>query len=109
MYRFIRPLAALAIATLPMFAADAAPTEVKAKAYPLTTCIVSDEKLEGDMGGPVTVVKDGQEWKFCCKSCVKTFNKDPAKFQTKLDEAVKKQTAEPKAEPKAEQKDMKGM
>ena len=97
MHRFIRPLAALAIATLPILAADAAPAEAKAKPYPLTTCIVSDEKFGGDMGEPITMVADGQEWKFCCKGCIKDFKKDPAKFQTKLTEAVKKQAAEPKA------------
>lgn len=65
-------------------AADA----VKAKPYPFDTCIVTGEKLDG-MGGAVVVVKDGQEFKFCCKGCIKDFNKDPARFVKKVAEADK--------------------
>ena len=54
-----------------------------AKAYPLDTCIVSDNKL-GSMGDPVTIVHEGQAVKFCCKPCVKKFRENPAKFLGKL-------------------------
>ena len=54
-----------------------------AKPYPLNTCIVSGDKL-GEMGAPVVRVVNGQEVKFCCKDCVKDFDKDPAKYLTKL-------------------------
>ena len=60
----------------------------KVKAYPLTTCIVSGEALESSKA--VGVVYEGREYDFCCKSCVKDFKKDPAKFAKKLDEAAAK-------------------
>ena len=53
------------------------------KPYPLNVCIVSDEEL-GSMGEPIVMVHEGQEVKFCCKSCVPDFEKEPAKFLTKL-------------------------
>ncbi len=61
----------------------------KAKPYPLKTCIVSDEKLDGDMGKPYVFVHQGQEFKLCCKNCLKDFNKEPAKYVKKLAEAQK--------------------
>lgn len=54
-----------------------------AKPYTLDVCIVSGEKLDS-MGGPVAKVHEGQEVKFCCKSCVPDFDKEPAKYLTKL-------------------------
>jgi YHS domain-containing protein len=68
------------------------------KDYPLTTCVVSGEKLGGDMGKPyVYTYKDakvkndsGREVRFCCKDCVKDFEKDPAKYLKKIDEAEAK-------------------
>jgi hypothetical protein len=62
----------------------------KAKPYPLDKCIVSDEKLGGDMGDPFVFVHEGQEIKLCCKSCQKDFNKDPAKYLKKLAKTDKK-------------------
>jgi YHS domain-containing protein len=56
----------------------------KAKPYPLDKCIVSDEKL-GEMGDPYVFVHNGQEIKLCCKSCLKDFKKDPAKYLKKID------------------------
>jgi hypothetical protein len=63
--------------------------EEKAKAYPLKTCVVSDEKL-GDMGDPYVFTHNGQEVKLCCKSCLKDFNKDSAKYMKKIAKAEKK-------------------
>lgn len=60
-----------------------------AKAYPLKTCVVSGEKLGGDMGDPYVFTHRGREIKLCCKSCLKDFNKEPAKFIRKLEEAEK--------------------
>ncbi|HXX92130.1 MAG TPA: hypothetical protein VEN81_00760 [Planctomycetota bacterium] len=57
--------------------------EKAAKAYPLKTCLVSGEEL-GKMGEPVRIVYEGQEIKFCCKSCEPDFRKDPAKYLKKL-------------------------
>lgn len=54
-----------------------------AKAYPLDVCIVSGEKL-GSMGDPIVIVHEGQEVKFCCKGCKPDFEKEPAKFLSKL-------------------------
>ncbi len=68
---------------------DAKATDAKAKPYPLKTCIVSGEKLGGDMGKPYIFVHEGQEIKLCCKSCLKDFNKEPAKYIKKLAEAQK--------------------
>jgi hypothetical protein len=74
-------------------AAAQASAEAKA-AYPLSTCVVSDEKLEGgDMGGPVDYIhkqegKPDRLVRFCCKSCIKDFKKDPAKYIKLIDEAA---------------------
>ena len=71
----------------------------KAKPYPLKTCLVSGDKL-GEMGDPVVFVKDGQEFKICCKNCRKDIDKDPKKFLTKLADEVKKQEEATKKEKK---------
>ena len=61
----------------------------KAKPYPLKTCVVSDEKL-GEMGTPYVFTHEGREVKLCCKSCLKDFNKEPAKFMKKIEAAERK-------------------
>ena len=61
----------------------------KPKPYPLKTCVVSGEKLDGDMGKPYVFTHEGREIKLCCKSCLKDFKKDPAKYLKKLDETKK--------------------
>lgn len=53
------------------------------KPYPLDTCIVSDNEL-GSMGDPISYNHNGQEVKFCCKPCIKKFNKDPEKYLKKI-------------------------
>ncbi len=77
--------------------ADNAPakTTAKPKPYPLTTCVVSGEKLGGDMGEPYVFTYKGREIKMCCKDCRKDFDKDPAKYIKKL-EAAEKKAAEKK-------------
>ena len=70
-----------------------------AKTYPLKTCLVSDEKL-GEMGPGYDMIykeKVGDKEtdrlvRFCCKGCVKDFNKEPAKYLTKLNNAVAKKS-----------------
>jgi hypothetical protein len=74
-------------APLSSFAAEQA--KEKAKPYPLKTCIVSDEKL-GEMGEAYTFTYKDQEIKLCCKSCLKDFNKNPAKYVKKLADAEAK-------------------
>lgn len=61
-------------------AAEATPSPAP---YPLTTCIVSDDKL-GDMGKPISIDYRGQQVSFCCKSCIGEFEKAPAKYLAKL-------------------------
>lgn len=58
------------------------------KPYPLTTCIVSGEKL-GEMGKPVLINHQGQQIGFCCESCVGKFRKDPSKYLAKLPATAK--------------------
>lgn len=79
---------ALAVAALVAPALAGGEAE-KAKPYPLKTCVVSGEKLDGDMGKPYVFTYQGQEIKLCCKSCLKDFNKEPAKYIKKLEEAEK--------------------
>jgi len=77
---------AVSFLTAPLlsFAADA-----KAKPYPLKTCVVSGEKL-GEMGKPYVFTHEGREIQLCCKSCLKDFNKEPAKYVKKIEEAEAK-------------------
>jgi YHS domain-containing protein len=63
----------------------------KAKPYPLAKCVVSDEKFEGNEMKPYEFVHEGQTIKLCCKSCLKDFKKEPAKYLKKLEEEAKKQ------------------
>ena len=89
-------LTGLAAGTMSLRATDtntptsSATKDAKVIPYPLTKCVVSDEKLGGDMGKPITLVYKEQEMKFCCKDCVKDFNKDPQKWMKKFDEEQKK-------------------
>ena len=63
------------------------------KAYPLKTCVVSGDKLEkSDMGEPVDYIyeetgKEPRLVRLCCKGCIKSFKKDPAKYLTMIDNA----------------------
>lgn len=95
MYYFMKTLKTLTTALLltgffmtsSSFAEEAKKPE-KNKPYPMTTCIVSGEKL-GEMGKPFIYTHEGREVQFCCKSCLKDFKKEPAKYLKKLDEAEK--------------------
>lgn len=80
-------LTSFCAAPLAGFAADQ--QTQKPKPYTLKTCIVTDEKL-GEMGDPYVYVYKGREIKFCCKGCLKDFNKEPAKYIKKLEEAEAK-------------------
>jgi len=84
-------LAVLAAMPLAGRAADKDSKDSKgAKAYPLTTCVVSGEKL-GEMGKPYTFTHEGREVQLCCKNCLKDFNKEPAKYIKKIEEAGAKE------------------
>ena len=54
------------------------------KAYPLKTCIVSDNDLDS-MGEQASFVYQGQTIKVCCKPCIAKFEKNPAKYLKKLE------------------------
>ena len=84
------------------FAADAKEKQ-KDKPYPLTVCLVSDEKL-GDMGDPHVIKYKGREIKLCCDGCEKDFRKEPQKFLTKLDKAAKSAATQPSTQPAADKK-----
>jgi hypothetical protein len=102
--RSIKSSSALVISALFFAAAAFAHAEAKPKenavgpagakaGYPLTTCVVSGDKLGGDMGDPVDYVykqsgKPDRLIRFCCKDCIKDFEKDPAQYVKKLDEAA---------------------
>ena len=66
--------------------------------YPIKTCMISGDALGGDMGEPIDRVYNNHLVRFCCKDCIKEFEKAPAKFLGMLDEAWKKQGAMPAAE-----------
>jgi len=79
----------LAAGVLSARAADK-PADKKAKPYPLKTCVVTDEEIGKDPGmKPHVFIHEGQEIKLCCKSCLKDFNKEPAKYLKKIGEAQK--------------------
>jgi YHS domain-containing protein len=77
---------------------DEAIVKQQKEAYPLDVCVVSKEKL-GDAGGrtppsesevakPVDHVYRNRLVRLCCKSCVKSFEKEPDAFLARLDAAV---------------------
>ena len=77
---------------------DQALIEKLKKDYPLTTCVVSDEKIGGSMGKGIDYlykykVGDKEEVRlvrFCCNGCIKDFKKNPDKYLKKIDQAAKK-------------------
>jgi len=60
----------------------------QAKTYPLTTCLVSGDKL-GGMGETIDCLYEGKLVRFCCKGCIKSFNKNPDKYLKELGSAHK--------------------
>ena len=62
--------------------------------YSLTTCVVSEEDLAAEtMGPPREFIyrQAGQPdrlVRFCCKDCLKDFNREPAKYLRMLDDAA---------------------
>lgn len=61
--------------------------------YPLDTCLVSGEKLGGDMGKPIDIVVENRLVRLCCSGCRKDLMKDPDKYLAKLDDAAKSKPA----------------
>ncbi|RFC43605.1 MAG: hypothetical protein DVB28_001445 [Verrucomicrobia bacterium] len=82
-------LLALLLGSLLADIVSAADKAAEPAAYPLKTCVVSGEKL-GSMGKSFVHTYEGREVQFCCKACLKDFNKDPQKFLKKIDAAAEK-------------------
>lgn len=66
---------------------DAALIAAQKKTYPLTTCLVSNEPIEGEgfdqlYGTRLT--------RFCCEKCAVAFAKEPSKYLAALDKAAPK-------------------
>lgn len=68
-------------------AATITPRVAAAAAFPLKTCIVTGDELGDD---PVDVTYKGRLIRLCCKSCVKKFNANPAKYLAILDKEIAK-------------------
>jgi hypothetical protein len=84
-------IALTALLALPVLAADKEKDKAaKAKPYPLKGCLVTDEPLSGTDMTPYTFVHEGREVKLCCKSCLKDFKKETAKYVKKMEAAEKK-------------------
>ena len=58
--------------------------------YPLKKCVISDEPFGGEMGKPVKVTHEGTDVYLCCKSCLKDFKADPAKYVKMVKDAAAK-------------------
>jgi YHS domain-containing protein len=63
--------------------AEAQKKPAKPTPYPLKTCLVSGEDLDS-MDERVSTVYEGQVFEFCCKPCLKKFNKDRKKYHAML-------------------------
>ena len=77
--------------TLKAETAATATAHQEASPYPLSICLVSGDKLGGPMGAPVVEHYNGEEVQFCCKDCVKDFQKDPEKYLKRLHDVAAKQ------------------
>jgi len=67
---------------------EKAKVEAQLPSYPLKTCLVSGDDL-GGMGETVNTLYGERLIRFCCKGCVKSFNKNPSKYLPKLDSPKK--------------------
>lgn len=63
---------------------DAALIAEQKKTYPLKTCLVSDEPIEGEGYDHLYGTRLAR---FCCEKCAAGFAKEPAKYLAKLDKA----------------------
>ena len=92
--KMMKTLSLLTVALIALFTAGSLVSGAdgqKAKPYPLNTCVVSDEKIGGDPNmKPYVFTHEGREVKLCCKSCLKDFKKDTAKYMAKIEAAEKK-------------------
>ena len=87
MKNILRALLAITL-TAGVLTARAEDTSKNAKPYPLDHCVVSDQKFEGSKMKPHEFVHEGQTIKLCCESCLPDFQKDPAKYLKKIEDAT---------------------
>src|ERR1700744_5839365 len=74
----------LLMMALPVWAGDTnSPPSVIIKPYPIDHCLICGDNISGT-NAVVVFDYQGQELKFCCQRCVKTFKKDPAKYLQQL-------------------------
>jgi hypothetical protein len=71
---------------------DEAYIKAQKDTYPMKKCLVSGEEL-GGMGEPVDKLYGTTLVRFCCNSCVKSFEKDSDKFLKELADARAKSPA----------------
>ncbi|MBT8486079.1 MAG: hypothetical protein KJO43_10905, partial [Phycisphaerae bacterium] len=80
---------------LPKFTADPAKyfmaldkqiVELQTETYPLSTCVVAGGAL-GSMGEPVDYVYGNRLVRFCCASCIETFEAAPGTSMATIDKA----------------------
>ena len=64
---------------------EKAKLEALLPSYPLKTCFVSGDKLDD----PVDALYGDRLLRFCCKGCLRSFNKNPGKYLPKLESAEK--------------------
>ena len=67
---------------------EKAKAEAQIPSYPLKTCLVSGDEL-GGMGDTVNALYGDRLIRFCCKGCIKSFNKNPGQYLPKLESAQK--------------------
>ena len=56
--------------------------------YPLETCVISGDKMGGEMGPPIDIVEGTRLVRLCCKGCKKGYAKDKAVVLAKIDAAL---------------------
>ena len=66
---------------------DEAVVKAQKASYPLAKCPVSGKEL-ASMGEPLDYVHGTRLVRFCCKDCVGTFQKDPAKVMAQIDKGL---------------------
>lgn len=64
-------------------AAVLGPSRAEETKYPLTTCVVSGEKL-GSMGEPYVFTYEGTEVRLCCDHCKPKFDENAQEYLKKI-------------------------
>ncbi len=70
-----------------VFGTVATADDHKGDPYPLADCPVMSSALDS-MGGPVSLVHEDREIRFCCNACIGRFENDAEAFLAKIDEKI---------------------